>query len=133
MGVLEGPAAGTYLDLAGQSHTAAVKDSMQLTEQAASAQQAGRIIASQIGMENLYAAMEADGTAAQTLRTLEQRLGVAALVDSTVAALPASMAEVTDAGGYPAGGICRDDGDGRSSGHSGNATRRGQDALGCGL
>ena len=89
--------AEVFVDPAGDSHTAAVKDSLQRTTQAASAQQAGVIVASQIGTENLRAAMEVDGTISQTLRTLEDRLVLSTAVQSTVAEIPEALVEVTGA------------------------------------
>lgn len=89
--------AEVFVDPAGDSHTAAVKDSLQRTTQAASAQQAGLIVASQIGTENLRAAMEVDGTISQTLRTLEDRLVLSTAVQSTVAEIPEALVEVTGA------------------------------------
>ena len=51
----------------------------------------------QIGTDNLLAAMEADPSVAQKIQQLEQKLQLTTEVNSTVAALPESMVEVTGA------------------------------------
>ena len=86
-----------YLDPAGSSYSDAVKASLTLVAQAVSAQEAQSMAQEQIGTDNLLAAMEADPSVAQKIQQLEQKLQLTTEVNSTVAALPESMVEVTGA------------------------------------
>lgn len=86
-----------YLDPAGSSYADAVKASLTLVAQAVSAQEAQSMAQEQIGTDNLLAAMEADPSVAQKIQQLEQKLQLTTEVNSTVAALPESMVEVTGA------------------------------------